>query len=87
MAGIYPSKPLSYWFRLISTQKVSLLNNPKFLKPSHSSYFPAPVEGTECFETSVLPKGKHTRVQYINIATPVTLISRGVLNKAFGNDH
>ena len=43
----------SYWLRLFSSQIFSCIHTPTFLKPSHSSYLPAYVDGTDrVFETS-----------------------------------
>jgi hypothetical protein len=38
--------------RLFSSQTISRINTPTFLKPSHSSHLPAYEDGTECSETS-----------------------------------
>ena len=38
--------------RLFSSQTLSRINTPAFLKPSHSSHLSASEDGTECSETS-----------------------------------
>jgi len=49
-----PCHPSSYWLRLFLSQTFSPLNDPTFLKPSHSSHLPANEDGTDtvCSEMS-----------------------------------
>jgi len=40
------------WFENSLSQTFSHINNPSFLKSSHTSYLPAYEDGKECSETS-----------------------------------
>jgi hypothetical protein len=70
-----PFHPPSYGLRLFSSLTFSHINNPTFLKPSHTSYLPAYEDGTECSEMSTYtiqtlgnyPR-KHTNCTILHIA-------------------